>query len=164
MPEPIQSSANSSVYDPGTEMSLADACDPSVSTCADQPPTSKNVVTVEPVVVEGDAGVQALLRRHAADQCLDEKGDAVLSCTVTILAGAKAVVTASTRVVGLPVVVLEAGIAALAAANCARVVVAHQACVEKHEARTDVGVQCRAEGGTLTVNEGAGELLCLVER
>lgn len=165
MPDPIQSNGNgnSSIYDPAMEMSLADACDPSTTTCATQPRASENVVTTEPVVVEGDAGMQALLRRHAADQCLDEKGDAVLSCAVTVLAATKAVVTASTRV-GLPLAVLEAGIASLSAANCARVVVAYQACVEQNQARSEAATRCTAESGTLVVSERADELVCLVER
>lgn len=163
MPDPIQSNGNSSIYDPAMEMSLAGACDPSTTTCAVQPRATENVVTVEPVVVEGDVGMQALLRRHAADQCFDEKGDAVLSCAVTVLAATKALVTASTRV-GLPMAVLEAGIASLSAANCARVVVAYQACVEQNEARSEAATRCAAESGTLVVSERADEPVCLVER
>ncbi len=143
------------------EMSRGDACDPSVATCADQPPAGKHVVMLEPVVVEGDAGVQALLRRHAADQCHGEKGDAVLSCTLTVLAAVKAAVTAR---VAWPVAVLETGIAALGAANCARVVVAYEDCVDKHVARAEATVKCEAEGGKLVVNESATELICQVER
>lgn len=162
MPEPINSSGNSSVHDPTSEMSLVDGCDPSAATCG-PPPVASNVVTLDPVVVEGDPGVQALLRRHAADQCLSEKGNAVLSCSVAVLAATKAVVTASTGV-GWPVAVLEGSIAALNAANCARVVVAYQDCVDKHEARAQAAVTCEADGGSLVVNERADELVCLVKQ
>lgn len=86
----------------------------------------------------------------------------VLSCSVMVLASTKAALTVSAR--AWPMMVIDASIASITAANCARLIRTHQACVEKHEARSEVNTRCEAEGGTLIVNEGANELVCLTRK
>jgi hypothetical protein len=76
MPAPISSSTST-------------ICDPSLASCVDSPPppvapvaaAAPSTVTIEPVVITGDAGAQALLRRYDATQaCGLEKQAAALSC------------------------------------------------------------------------------------
>lgn len=64
------------------------ACDPRLATCADLLPEEvapvaprPAVVTIEPVLITGDAGARELLRRYDASQaCSAEKQSALLSC------------------------------------------------------------------------------------
>jgi hypothetical protein len=74
MPSPVSSTSSS-------------ACDPSLASCADSPPAAPPpsaarpaTVDVAPVVITGDAGAQALLRRYDANQaCGPEKRSAALA-------------------------------------------------------------------------------------
>ena len=161
MPDPIQSSGNSSVYDPSEQMSKADECDPSTTTCGSPPKACSNVVTVEPVVIDGDAGVQALLRRHALDQCLDQKGDAERACGVAALTTAKTLLTATTGI-GLSVALVDAGLVTFSIENCAEEVSAYQACVDREQAREVAAAKCEADGGVFLDGGRANELVCLV--
>lgn len=102
------------------------------------------------------------MRRRAADECFDEKGAAALTCGLAALAAAKSVVAAATGV-GWPVAALEVGIATLAAANCARLFVAKDACVERFEANHEAAATCEASGGVPFVGARADELICRIE-
>jgi hypothetical protein len=84
MPDPI-SNAGYSNYS---------VCDPNIASCSDSPPASPvnptnptcpTVVTIEPVVITGDAGTQELLRRYDSDVCTAEKQTAELSCSAIAL-------------------------------------------------------------------------------
>lgn len=61
-------------------------CDPSVSSCAESggaaalPAAAPAVVTIEPVVIRGDAGAQQLLERYDQQVCTEQKRSALLSC------------------------------------------------------------------------------------
>lgn len=66
-------------------------CDPSIATCDDPRPEATPaarepaVVTIEPVVITGDAGSQELLRRYdASEACNAEKQSAALACPAIV--------------------------------------------------------------------------------
>jgi hypothetical protein len=75
MPTPISSTAPS-------------VCDPNLASCESAPPepaagktVGPPVVSIEPVIIMGDAGAQALLRRYDAGQaCGQERQSAAASC------------------------------------------------------------------------------------
>jgi len=163
MPDPIQSSGNRSVYDPSEQMSKADECDPSTTTCGGQSAATSNALTIEPVVIEGDAGVQALLRRHASDACLDQKGDAKRACGVALLTTGKTLLTASTGI-GLSVAGFDAGLTVASIVNCAEEVGEYRECLDQVEAREQAAATCEAEGGVFIQGGRVGELVCLVPR
>lgn len=140
MPEPIQNNANSSVYDPN-------ACDPTIATCAEPPPT-RGVVTIEPVVIEGDAGRQALLQKYDADRCRNDLGDAGLACA-GLLAGA-----ATMGPLG----------AFIGSVNCARVIVASEDCVAQNRAYREAADSCEARGGLPLMSARPNEIICEVPR
>ena len=143
MPDPIQSSSNSSVYDPN-------ACDPEIASCAELPPPApkNSVVTVEPVVIEGDAGRQALVQKYDADRCRNELGDAAIACATV---GATA---AGGSVVG----------AFLASVNCARVMVAYDNCVAQNRSYREATESCEARGGLPLMSARPNEIICEVPR
>lgn len=163
MPEPIHNHANSSVYDPTAEMSLADDCDPNTATCTAEPAAIPNVVTIEPVVVEGDAGVQALLRRQAEGRCADEKAQAVLTCSLAAFTGTKALLTAATGI-AWPLAALDAGATVLGGVNCARTVRVYDACIDEQVERAEHAVECEANGGVPVLGSPAYQPVCLGEK
>lgn len=71
------------------------------------PPPPPRVVTIDPVYIEGDAGRQELLRRHAAAKaaplCVQETKEAVKGGVNTGLAIGGAVVAAATGPLGFAV-------------------------------------------------------------
>jgi hypothetical protein len=79
MPTPISSTSPST-------------CDPTISSCAEAPPAADDwpapgpaTVNVEPVVITGDAGAQALLRRYdASDACGAQKQGVFLAAAAII--------------------------------------------------------------------------------
>jgi hypothetical protein len=79
MPTPISSTRSS-------------ACDPSIASCADSPtpadaPLAAGAATVDvaPVVITGDAGSQALLRRYDASKaCDNQKQSLFLACAAVV--------------------------------------------------------------------------------
>jgi hypothetical protein len=76
MPDPI-SSAN---------RSADETCDPTISSCADAsrpslPATvTAPIVTVDPVIITGDAGARELLRRYEGVTCSAQKQSAASTC------------------------------------------------------------------------------------
>lgn len=68
------------------------ACDPTLATCADSPPAAAAppaakpaTVDLAPVVITGDAGSQALLRRYDASKACDtQKHGVVLACAAVV--------------------------------------------------------------------------------
>lgn len=122
-----------------------------------------NVVTIEPVVVEGDAGVQALLRRQAEGRCADEKAQAVLTCSLAAFTGTKALLTAATGI-AWPLAALDAGATVLGGVNCARTVRVYDACVGEQVERAEHAVECEANGGVPVLGSPAYQPVCLGEK
>jgi hypothetical protein len=141
MPDPIQSSGNSSVYDPN-------ACDPSNASCVPPPAPASQAVTIEPVVIEGDAGRQALLQKYDADRCRNELGDATIACAMV----------GATAAGGGPVG------AFLGAVNCARVIAAYDDCVAQNRSYREASDSCEARGGLPLMSARPNEIICEVPR
>lgn len=97
------SNANSSSYDPNAQFSSADGCDPSIATCGPTETPPAREVTIAPVVIQGDAGAQQLVKQldasRNAPNCSLEGLNAAVSCGK---AGAAAAGTAllTTTVIG----------------------------------------------------------------
>lgn len=157
MPDPVQSTANSCVYDPNLEMLGAIGCDESIATCGPSAAVQREVVTIEPILIQGDAGAQALLKQLDTKRCLSQAGDAVLSCAVTMVAAGGASATG----VGLGAALAAAS---LGAANCARVVTAYDDCVSEQQARREASQACEAKDGLPLLTADNKTLVCLVER
>jgi hypothetical protein len=108
MTTPI-SSSNSSVYDPSAQMSFADGSGPAMSSVgptASVAPAAPPVLTIDPVVIEGDAGARQLVQRYeqsrrAAD-CSVEAKVAALSCAKAGVAAVAGGLSATTIVGALP--------------------------------------------------------------
>lgn len=156
MPEPIQSNANSSSYGP----SLTDSCDPTVASCGPPPAASPNVVTIEPVVVEGDAGRQALLQQYDADRCRNLGGEAVFACAATPFVALAGGASASTGVG------FAAGVAmtVYAAEECARLISAYDDCVEQNRSYREAAAGCEAKDGVPYTSANPNEIICEVPR
>jgi hypothetical protein len=112
MTTPI-SSSNSSVYDPSAQMSFADgsnsATASSGSTASAAPPAPP-VVTLDPVVIEGDAGTRQLLERYERSRrvpdCSAEASEAAQSCAKAGLAAVTGGLAATTLVGAIPAVAI----------------------------------------------------------
>src|SRR5262245_62017123 len=103
------SSANSSVYDPSAQMSFADgrnAAVPSSGPTASAASPAPNVVTIDPVLIEGDAGAQQLVQRYEqsrrAPDCSLEAKEAALSCAEAAATAVAGGLSATTVVGALP--------------------------------------------------------------
>jgi hypothetical protein len=76
MPDPISSTTHATY----------DTCDPTNASCADSGPpaapstASAPVVTIDPVVITGDAGAQQLLRRYDSQTCSAQWQSAASTC------------------------------------------------------------------------------------
>lgn len=107
MTTPI-SSSNSSVYDPSAQMSFADGSGPvasSAGTTAPAVPSSPPVVTIDPVVIEGDAGARQLLQRYEESRradCSFQGKEAALSCAKAGVVAVAGGLSATTVVGALP--------------------------------------------------------------
>ncbi len=132
MTHPV-SRANSSFYDVNAQLSSADACDASIASCgaaAEEPAPAAREMIIPPVVINGDAGAQQLIRgldeaRHAADCSLEAK-TAALSCAkagVIAMAGAA---TATTVVGAVPAIALTV----LEGVSCGKDLRAYYECVQ----------------------------------
>jgi hypothetical protein len=152
MPNPIQSTSNSSVYDPA-------ACDPAIMSCQEFPPRSE-VATIEPVTIEGDAGKQALLKQYDANQCWSKKGDAALACGTVVVSAVGTAVTSPTGV-GL---VAGAALTTMAAANCVRLIADYDDCVDESRSKREAAAACEANQGVPLLSASGDQIVCLVER
>ncbi len=108
MTTPI-SSSSSSVYDPSAQMSFADGSGPATSSAgptASVAPAAPPAVTIDPVVIEGDAGARQLVQRYEqsrrASDCSFEAKEAALSCTKAGVAAVVGGFSATTVVGALP--------------------------------------------------------------
>ena len=160
MPDPIQSCGNNSVYDPSAEESAPQACDPRTTSCAPPPAGKPAVVTLEPIVIEGNAGTQALLKKFDQNQCHNDKGAAASACATMVGAATLTGLSAPT-VAGL---VASASIAFANAVDCARLVSAYNNCVDGVQARGEAIASCEGNGGVPLQSAHEGELVCLVPR
>jgi len=147
MPNPI-SSTNPSV------------CDPSLATCADFPPdvpapaaARPTIVNLDPVVVTGDAGAQALLRSYDASQaCGAQTNAVVLAC------------------LAIPVGVVDGGISSayLASLNCGKELRALSDCRDEAPAvqssATQIVDDCHERGGNVSAGAARNEIICEVPR
>ncbi|MDF3065030.1 MAG: hypothetical protein K0R38_631 [Polyangiaceae bacterium] len=108
MTTPI-SGSNSSVYDRNAQISFAAGSGPATSMAgptASVAPAAPPLVTIDPVVIEGDAGARQLVQRYdqsrrAAD-CSDEAKEAGLSCAKAGVAAVVGGLSATTVVGALP--------------------------------------------------------------
>ncbi len=160
MPDPIQSCGYHSGYDPSADVSAPPACDPTTTSCAPPPAGKPAVVTLEPIVVEGDAGAQALLKQFEQSQCQNDKGAAALACATMLGSAALTGLSAPTGA-GL---VLGTSITVANAINCARLVTAYNDCVDDVQAQHEAATSCEADGGVPLQGASEGELVCLVPR
>ena len=153
MPTPISSTASS-------------VCDPSLASCQSAAPpeaaattvVDSPVVGIEPVVVTGDAGAQALLRRYDASQaCGSESQAAALSCPA----------------IGIGVLnALEGGpLTGLATAfhasiNCGKDLRALSNCRDEAEVlksnAEQVVADCHDRGGAVSPGSSSNEIICEV--
>jgi hypothetical protein len=140
MPAPI-SSNNSSVYDPSAQQSLANDCDPMLSSCVSQP-----AVEIEPVHIDGDAGKQALLQRLEASRCSSDKNEAVLALVA----------------VGVAVQQVSPLAAFLGSAAFAKELSEYSHCREASAQLNAAIGACEARDGTPLKGARDGELICLV--
>lgn len=118
MPEPISSQ-------PRTFDRESEICDPSMSSCADSTASSA-VITIEPVIITGNAGSESLVKAYdaAAPQCRREVSNLVYECGTAALAAASTGITAPTGV-GLAI---SLGVTALASAKCGQVIADYLSC------------------------------------
>ena len=140
-------------------------CDPTIASCAEPrseaPPPAREpaAVTVDPVIITGDAGSQELLRRYDASRaCNTEKQSAALACPA-IAAG---VLNA-----------LEGGPWTGAATSfhasvlCGKELRAVSDCREEAEALQSSARQvvddCHDRGGSVRVGSSRSEIVCEVE-
>jgi hypothetical protein len=100
------SNTNSSVYDQNAQFSAAGGCNPSNATCGPSETPTAHEVTIPPVLVEGDAGAQHLVKQldasRKAPSCSLEGLNAALSCGKAGLTAAGGALLA-TSVVGAAV-------------------------------------------------------------
>jgi hypothetical protein len=163
MPEPISSNANSSVYDRAQLMSDA-SCDPSTTTCGPPPPSPPvNVVTIEPVLIEGDAGPSELVAAYdkanrPAPQCKSEAAAAAIGCGTAAFSAAATVGTSITGV-GL---VAGAGVTAANLVNCWYLIDNYTECREVGAARAAAADRCEERGGVPLSGALDNELVCLM--
>jgi len=133
-------------------------CDPHLASCADSPPavpaptvSATPTVNLEPIVVTGDAGAQALLRSYDASQaCGTQPQTTGLAC-LAIVAG-----------------VVESGIlsAFVASINCGKELRALSDCRDEalalQSSATQVIDTCHDRGGTVSAGASRNEIICEV--
>jgi hypothetical protein len=147
MPNPISTSG-------------ASTCDPNIASCTDFPPaaplpavSSTPTVNLEPIVVTGDAGAQALLRSYDASQaCGPQKQALSLAC------------------LAIPVGVVDGGISSafLASLNCGKDLQALSDCRDDAQAlqssATQVIDDCHDRGGNVSAASSRNEIICEVTK
>ena len=145
MPTPISSTSPST-------------CDPTISSCADSPSAADALpaagpatVDVEPVVITGDAGSQALLRRYDASKaCGPQEQGLFLACAAVVTNAA------------------ESGPASafLASIVCGGQLRALSDCRDEAQAlrssATQVVDDCHARGGNVSAGASQNEIICEV--
>ena len=155
MPDPISNPSHSAY----------EASDPSISSCeatVGRPPVTASgppIVSIAPVVIEGDAGAQVLLRQYDSQTCATQLQDAKLAC-----AG-----------IGLGVLnALEGGpltgiaSAFVASVLCGKDLRAAYDCERDRAAlaasRADVIDDCHERGGVVKPGASSNEIVCEVAR
>jgi hypothetical protein len=138
------------------------ACDPSVASCEDAPPSPAAVpasVTIEAVVITGDAGTQELLRRYeSAALCSNEKQAALmLSCPAIGLG-------ALNSIEGGPWVgVASAGLASIGCGKDLRALYdCHEHADILAEGARAIIDDCHERGGIAKLGSSLNEILCEV--
>jgi hypothetical protein len=108
-------------------------------------------VNLEPIVVTGDAGAQALLRSYDASQtCGLQQKTAALAC------------------LAVPAAVADSGIASIlvASINCGKELLAQSDCRNEAQAlqssATQVVNDCHDRGGRVSVGASRNEIICEV--
>lgn len=139
MPDPVSSSANSSVYDPSL-------CDPTRTSCIEPP--EPRVVTLPEVVVEGRVP-------RTPPSCKDQRNAAVAGCTLGI---APLLLSTAEKGVATPSAVLSAVKEGMA---CAKLVSEYISCQRDGALRTAVANSCEAAGGTPVQGVEKNEIVCL---
>lgn len=118
------------------------------------------MVTLKPIVIDGDAGTQALLKKFDQNQCQNDKGAAALACATMVGTAALTGLSAPTGA-GL---VVGASITVANAVNCARLVSTYNDCVDGVQAQREAIASCETHGGMPLQGAYEGELVCLVPR
>ncbi len=159
MPSPI-SSANSSVYD-RTQLVSDASGDSSTMSWAPEPPVK--VVTIEPVLIEGEASRNDLVAayeqsKRRVPECQNEALAAAVGC------GAAALSTASTLAAAPTGIGLAVGMGATVVnvTNCWRLIDAYNDCRELGAARAEVAERCEERGGVPLSGVADNELVCLM--
>jgi hypothetical protein len=158
MPEPITGPVQQSMCEPPP---ISDGgCDPSLMSCAPAPATP--AVTLDPVVVEPDAGKDALVsaydrQRHEAPSCIDNRNSALLSCSGVAIGGIGLALSGAT---GVGLVVSSAGLL-VSLQRCLQSVDGYQSCLEGGAARAAEANRCEERGGTPVTGVDPGEVVCL---
>jgi hypothetical protein len=166
MPEPL-CSANSSVFDPSTDLDRIADCDARFACCNRQtPPASPprpKTIQLEPVYVYGDAGqgAQELVRRHAAQAsstCQAEKRNALASCAL-ITGGVLTTIAGAPTLVGT-----AAGVVATfgLSVQCGRDLQSILECNETSRSKAEIASDCDARGGVQVSGVSQNEVVCLV--
>ena len=147
MPTPVSSTSSS-------------VCDPSMASCADSPPAAPPTsvakpatVDVAPVVITGDAGAQALLRRYDANQAcgLQEKNAALAAA-------------------GIPAALKDGGPLSVfvASVNSGKELRALADCREAAEALESSAKQiideCHDRDGSVSAGASQNEIICEIPR
>ncbi|HKY34954.1 MAG TPA: hypothetical protein VJN18_03340 [Polyangiaceae bacterium] len=158
MPEAVTGHVHQSICEPAP---IADGgCDPSLMSCA--PPPATQVVTLEPIVVEGDAGTSALVSaydrgRHEAPSCIDKRNSALLACGGVAISGVGLALSGST---GVGLLVSSAGLL-VSLERCLQNVDGYQRCLEDGAARADEANRCEEHGGTPAGGVDPRQVVCL---
>lgn len=156
MPEPISGPVAQSVYEP----SSGGECDPSVASCGPEP--APRVLTLEPIVIDGSAGKNALVAAydrgsHQPPRCESEKNAALLTCGAAIASGVSMALSAPTGF-GLLVAAASGGIAL---ARCGQTVDDYQSCLDEGAARAAAANLCEERGGLPVRGIEDAEVICL---
>lgn len=166
MPEPISARTSNTSY--ARDESSASTCNPDTQSCG--PPASSTTraqtITLEPVVVTGDLGVQALVEQHSRASRLPPDCDKEFAETRQTCEAALTGVAASTAPVATaapPLAIAGLAINAFnAGRECGKAIASYTYCVDKNALHERNVAECKANGGVPAQGASADELLCFV--
>ena len=146
MPSPVTSTSSST-------------CDPTLASCADSPPPAPPpsaarppTVDLAPVVIAGDAGAQALLRRYDATQAC------TLQAKNAALAAAGVAGAASSGLLSTFVASVTAGKEARALSEC------HEEAQSLESSAKRIIDGCHDRGGNVSAGASQTEIICEISR
>jgi hypothetical protein len=160
MPEPITGHVKQPMCEPPP---ISDGgCDSSLMSCAPAPASAAPAVTLDPAIIEVDAGKDALISaydrgRHDAPSCVDNRNAALLSCSGVAVGGVGLALSGAS---GVGLLVSSAGLL-VSLERCFQSVDAYQDCLEDGAARAAEANRCEDRGGTPVAGVDQGEVVCL---